>query len=255
MTSAADSPFQDLYLLTLARHIRDDDIVHVGGGQADVRAAAEVARLLWAPAVRMIVFGTYFLGRARHPELMAERTYSRLARSSYPVLNQTNVFDDLSRGRVAFPGGMQIDQRGNGNLIGVLSGSGKYIRGPGSGGLTTLTSQTDRFFFAVARHTPALFVPRVHRISVLGDPVARAAMGLPCPGLHEVVTPLASFRPSAEGLRLVSVSPGVSAADAQRGTGFPVDLDPAFAERVAPSSEEQAALRHVRAMMKRKESA
>lgn len=250
MSSVDASTHADAYLVTLARNMRSEDIVHVGASQLEVWQAAEVARLLWAPGLRVVAAGSYQLSTrlAGNPDLARARTYGRdLVAGREATLSQTFVFNDLIRSRVVFSGAMQVDSRGNGNLIGFDSGSGSgFVRGPGSGGLPTLTSVSHRFFFALPRHLKTVLVPKAHRISVLGDPEARESQGLPKDALQEVITPLASFRPGADGLQLTAVSPGVTVEDVQRETGFDIRVAPDFTERVPPNSEELSALRHVR---------
>ena len=147
---------------------------------------------------------------------------------------------------VSSAGGLQVDQRGNANLIGFMNGE-RYVRGPGSAGLPTLTSHAERFFIAMPWHGKRALIGKVDRISVLGDPVARAAMGLPANSLQEVITPLASFRPGPGGLELISTSPGVSLADVQAHTGFELCAHADCRERPAITADEHSALAQVRA--------
>lgn len=251
MSSTVETTQADLYLLSIARQMRSEDIIHVGASQLEVWQAAEVARLLWAPGVRVVAAGSFHLSTrlAGNPDLMTARSYGRdVVAGREATLSQTHVFNDLIRARVVFSGAMQVDVRGNGNLIGFESGS-RFVRGPGSAGLPTLTSVSKRFFFALPRHSRTVLVPKVHRISVLGDPVARESLGLPAEALQEVITPLASFGPGADGLRLTALSPGVSMEDVQRETGFDIHAAPDVMERNPASSEELSALRYVRGEM------
>lgn len=237
----------DLYLMTLARQMRSDDVVHVGASQVDVWQAAEVARRLWAPGLRVVAAGTYILGTGSSTALLRSRTYARdLIAARQATFTQSRVFDDLRRTRVVFAGGLQVDQRGNANLIGFMNGE-RYVRGPGSAGLPTLTSHAERFFIAMPCHGKRALVGKVDGISVLGDPVAREAMGLPAHSLQQVITPLASFRPGPEGLELISTSPGVTLADVQAATGFEVRTHADCCERLALTADEHGALTQVRA--------
>ena len=238
----------DLYLLALARNMRDQDIVHIGASQLEVWQAAEVARLLWAPNLRVVAAGSYHLGRGRpiNQAFMRSRTYGRdLVADRDASMLQTTIFNDLRRGRVVFSGAMQVDMRGNGNLIG-FENNGRYVRGPGSAGLPTLTSFSDRFFFALPRHLPTILVPQAHRISVLGDPAARARLGFNPHALQEVITPLASFRADEAGLRLAELAPGVTLQNVQDQTGFQIEADAALGERRPATDEERSALEYVR---------
>ena len=251
MSGGDADTLDELYLMTIARHIRDDDFLHIGASQLDVWQAAEVAKQLWAPRVRMAAAGVYHLrgGNDGDLSILQAHTYGRdIVARREATLSQSFFFNDLSDGRTAFPGAMQVDALGNGNLIGINVG-GKYIRGPGSGGLTSLTSYTSRFFFTLRRHSANILVPRVDRISVLGDPVARRRFGYVPDALKEVITPLASFRPEDDGLRLVAISPGVTTEEVARNTGFALKLSPDFAERAAITTEERKTLDYVRNQM------
>ncbi|MDP3138623.1 MAG: hypothetical protein Q8N17_20095 [Burkholderiaceae bacterium] len=243
MTQAAD-----LYLITLARQMRSTDVLHVGASQMDVWQAAEVAKLLWAPRLRLVAACTYHLAPGSHigTGLMQSRNYARdVIAARQATFTQSRVFDDLRRTRVVFAGGMQVDERGNANLIGFTNGD-TFVRGPGSAGLPTLTSHSERFFIAVPRHNARTLVARVERISVLGDRRARREWGLPECSLQEVITPLASFRPDEQGLKVVGLSPGMTEAELQRSTGFALRMDPDCVVRPALTQDEKDALTQVR---------
>jgi len=241
--SAAD----DLYVIAIARRIRIDDIVHVGASQLDVWQAAETARRLWAPKLRVVAAGSFHLCGAASPALMRSRTYARdLISARQATFTQSRVFDDLKRTRVAFAGALQVDSRGNANLI-SFTAKGKIVRGPGSGGLPTLTSHADRFFIALPRHDARSLVAKVDRVSVLGDPRAREALGLPPTSLQAVITPLGAFAPTSDGLALVERTPSVSLEDVRVRTGFAFSAYQDCVERAPITKDEQDALARVRA--------
>ena len=232
-----------LYVASLAREMRAQDVIHIGAGQDDLWLAVGLARTLYAPGLRVIVGGTYLLGegpiRARLP-----RTYARdLIAGRAATFQQSRAFEDLKRSRVTFAGAMQVDLRGNANLIAIIENGALRVRGPGSGGLPTLTSHSDRFFIAVRRHVRRAFVETVSRVSVLGDPAARAAAGLPPDALRAVLTPLARFEPGEGGLRVVEIAPGVSLEMLARHTGFPIQAADELRVRQPVDDREADALR------------
>lgn len=237
----------DLYLIALARCMRSEDVVHVGASQADVWLAAEVARRLWAPGLRLVAAGTYQLEPGCGVmERIRSRTYARdLMAAREATFLQSRVFDDLHRHRVTFAGALQVDVCGNANLIALEVGA-RTVRGPGSGGLPTLTSHADRFFIALPRHDARTFVGRVHRISVLGDRRRRQELALPPNSLQQVITPLASFVPGAAGLELSETSPGVTLTDIRDNTGFPITVHADFTERAPLTSDEKNVLERLR---------
>ncbi|QTH20291.1 hypothetical protein HRJ34_18340 [Rhizorhabdus wittichii] len=243
--SAAD----ELFIITMARQMQDSDVLHIGASQFDLWQAAEVARRLHAPNLRMVAAGTYFLspGIRGGADVMASRTYSRdviAARQASFV--QSRVFNDLHRTRVSFPGAMQVDVHGNANLI-AIEANGRVIRGPGSGGLPTLTSHSERFFIALPRHDERALVEKVHRISVAGNRKLRESYGLPPCSLQQVITPIASFEQGWDGLELIETAPGIDSDEVQRRTGFTIVRHADCRERPPPTTEESSALADVRA--------
>lgn len=233
----------DLFVLAIARNIRNGDIVHVGASQKEVWRATEIAKMLWAPEVRVVAAGTYLLRRGpSSAEMMETRTYGRdVIAGRDATLMQTHVFDGLHRSRVSFPGAIEVDRHGNGNLIGARIGE-KWARGPGSAGLSTLTSFAQRFCFCLKRHTPQTLVEKVAAISVLGNPTERERQGYRPDALSAVITPLCTFAPGADGLRLVECAPGVDLAQLQQKTGFDIAKHRPFAERALPSEDERKAM-------------
>jgi acyl CoA:acetate/3-ketoacid CoA transferase beta subunit len=240
------SGFDPLYIAALAREMRDGEAVHVGAAQDDVWLAVRLARALWAPRLRVVAAGTFLLDGAGTMPSTVPRTYTRdVVAGRDASFHQSRVFNDLRRSRVAFAGGMQVDARGNANLVGIYQDGKLIVRGPGSGGLPTLTSHTERFFIAVRHHSARVLVERVSRISVLGDPEARAAAGLPPHALRAVITPLARFEPSAAGLQLVEVAPGVTLDALAERTGFALAHRTEPRERRPLEEREAAALLHL----------
>jgi acyl CoA:acetate/3-ketoacid CoA transferase beta subunit len=237
------SAYDPLYVAALAREIRDSDYVHVGAQQDDVWAAIRLARALWAPRVRVVASGTFLLSAAPTTRGDIPRTYARdVVASRAATFNQTRVFDDLRRERMTFAGGIEVDGMGNSNLVGIYEDGELKVRGPGSGGLPTLTSHTSRFFIAVRRHVPRVLVERTSRISVLGDPVARAAAGLPSQALRGVITPLARFEPGETGLQLTEIAPGMTVEEIQSRTGFRIKVTAQPHIRPPVSDDERAVL-------------
>ena len=232
-----------LYVAALAREMRNEDTLHVGASQEDVWIAARLATSLWAPRMRLVAGGSFLLSRGDSQDVIP-RTYSRdhiAARSA--TFRQSFVFDDLKRSRVVFAGGMQVDSRGNANIVGIYDEDRLVVRGPGSGGLPTLTSFSERFYLTVPAHTPRVMIPRVSRVSVLGDPEERRKVGLPADSLFAVITPLARFEPTQAGLRLTEIAPGWSVDDVARETGFPIVVAEELAVRGSLTSDESGILK------------
>ncbi len=257
MSPSPEQMRADLYLISMARQMRDSDVLHIGAAQQDVWLAAEVAKLLWAPRLRFVAAGSYHFGSLADadPAIVSDRTYGRdVIAARQATFLQSQFFHDMFRNRVVFSGALQLDARGNGNLIGFMAGD-KYVRGPGSAGLPSLTSHSERFFFALPRHNKNVLVQTAYRITVLGDPVERERLDLPRNSLQQVITPLATFRPHQDGLELVATCPGIDVDEVRRETGFEIRIAGDFAERSPLNRDECDALALLRKKLPPKRSA
>lgn len=246
----AEDALQDLYTAALAREMRDGERVFIGTNQNDVALAAYLARRLWAPRLRFWANGMAQLDATQDLLRVGRSTYDDvLVRGRDSTFWQAHAFDDGVRAPVVFAGGLQVDARGNANLAGVRGegGAGWRLRGPGSAGLPSLTSLAERFFIAVPAHTPRALVERCSAVSVLGDPVARAAAGLRREALVAVITPIARFDPTDDGLVLTEVAGGRTPEDVARETGFAVRQAEVVRERAAVTRDEAESLGVLRA--------
>lgn len=239
----------EIFIASIARELGDGDQLHVGANQPDVALAALLARRLWAPRLRMNVAGAWLLGLEQDLAVLGRFSYeSDLVRKRSSTFWQARVFDDVRRAPIVFGGGLQVDSRGNANLVGVRSGDGWKLRGPGSAGLPTLTTFAKRFYVIAPQHDPRSLVERVSDVSVVGDPVERERLGLDPGALAAVITPLARFEPTREGLVLTELSPGVTAADVAERTGFAIREAAQVATRRPLSDHEAGALAELRAV-------
>jgi glutaconate CoA-transferase, subunit B len=244
----SDDELADLFVAAMARHIGDGDRVFVGTNQNDVALAAFLARRLWAP--RLMFWANSMAQIDRSQDLL------RVGRSTLdPVLVagrdstfwQAHAFDDALRAPVCFAGGLQVDARGNANLAGIRDGDGWKLRGPGSAGLPSLTALAERFFIMIPAHDPRFLVQECSALSVIGDPVARAAVGLKRDALAAVITPLAQFAASDDGLVLTEIVAGLTREQLQERTGFELKVAGDVAQRPPVSAEEAAVLAELRA--------
>jgi acyl CoA:acetate/3-ketoacid CoA transferase beta subunit len=213
-----------------------------------VALAAHLARRLWAPRLKLWANSTAHLDRTQDLLRIGRSTLDPvLVRGRDSTFWQAHAFDDALRAPVVFAGGLEVDARGNANLAGIRGAEGWKLRGPGSAGLPSLTALAERFFIMLPAHSPRTLVPECSAISVLGDPVARAEVGLKPDALVAVITPVARFEPSAEGLVLTEVARGRTVAKVQQQTGFDVRAANRVPERPALTDDEAAALAELRA--------
>jgi len=247
----------DLLIAAIARELVDGDRLHVGANQIHVAVAAQLARRLWAPHLLMNVAGNWLLGLERDLEIVGRCAYeTEVVDARSATFWQARVFDDLRRAPIVFGGGLQIDARGNANLIGIRrnGGTGWRLRGPGSAGLPTLTTFAPRFYLVALQHDRRSLVDAVSDISVLGDPVERERLGLHPFALRAVLTPLARFEPTRQGLELTELSEGVDRDEVAERTGFEVHAARQVRTRPGLTDDERAVLAEVREAVERNQA-
>jgi acyl CoA:acetate/3-ketoacid CoA transferase beta subunit len=244
----ADTTLDDLLIAAMARELQDGDRLFVGANQNDVALAAYLARRLWAPKLKFWANSTAHLDPAQDLLRVGRSTLDPVLVSGRDsTFWQAHAFDDALRAPLVFAGGLQVDARGNANLAGIRSDGGWKLRGPGSAGLPSLTALAERFFIMIPMHDPRFVVGECSALSVIGDPVAREALGLRPDALVAVLTPLARFEPSSEGLVLTELASGVTQAQAQEKTGFPLLVAEQVAERAPMTDDEVRILAKLRA--------
>jgi glutaconate CoA-transferase subunit B len=227
--------------------------VFVGTNQNDVALAAHLARRLWAPTLKFWASSMAHLDPAQDLLRVGRSTLDPvLIASRDATFWQAHAFDDALRAPVVFAGGLQVDARGNANLAGIRDDRGGWrLRGPGGAGLPSLTALAERFFIMIPAHDPRFLVERCSVLSVVGDPVARHAVGLKRDALVAVLTPIARFEPSDEGLVLTEVAPGITVEDVGERTGFALRTAAEVTERSPLTDAERAALAELRAAAER----
>jgi acyl CoA:acetate/3-ketoacid CoA transferase beta subunit len=112
---------------------------------------------------------------------------------------------------------------------------------PGTGGIPDVTVYSDRIYFYVPRHSPAVFVEHIDIRSGMGVSDTRRRGASP----RYLVSDLGQFDWAGGRLRLTHLHPGISVEQVQRKTGFPLDLAPDVAQTLPPSAEELRLLREV----------
>jgi glutaconate CoA-transferase subunit A len=141
----------------------------------------------------------------------------------------------------------QIDRFGQTNNIQVTSPSGRTIRLPGQGGMADVANMHRHFLLYLTRQSPLSLVERVDYVSAargLLTAEERLAAGYQ-PGTVKVITNLAVFEldEATRELTVSSVHPGISTADLQAATGFPLRLAAHVAVTTPPESAELRLIR------------
>ena len=235
----------------IARQIKDGEQVVAGTNLEVPRAALLLAHWHHAPNLR-VQLGGYMANL-----FDAERVERFAARADFDRKGVPGVesyvpldFENLWRVNLTFIGGMQVDRFGNTNMIGLRGEDGTFkVRGPGSVGISTLTTHIQRYFIYVNEHTPRIFVDRCDYVSSVGwargGRDAREKLGLPGGGPQFIITPdaIMDFDPESKAARLRYLTPGLSSSDIQGKTGFDLKLAPELCELPQPTARELAILR------------
>jgi len=142
-----------------------------------------------------------------------------------------------------------VDRYGNINTSFIGDPDNPKVRLPGSGGAADIISLC-REIFIVTSHEQRRFVDRVDFVTSPGYLTggdSRRAAGLTAGRLAAVITDLAllDFEPRTRQMRLTAVQSGVSVAQVQQATGFPLLLADDIAELPEPSREELDLLREL----------
>ncbi|MBI4588463.1 MAG: CoA synthetase [Candidatus Rokubacteria bacterium] len=206
----------------IARAVDDRETVAVGTLSPIPAAGVLLARSRHAPRARVIIIN--------HEDC-------------WPFHNGSKEFYDFAQRRkidLFFLSGGQIDQFGNLNLITIGEHDHPKVRLPGGAGSAMLYYLAGRVMLFRADHTPRTFVERVDCVTSPGTSPPRV---LRPGGPWKVVTPLAVFAFNRERgrLELESVHPGVSVAEVQSSTGFPL-RSPGHVPTTSPPDEQDLAI-------------
>jgi glutaconate CoA-transferase subunit B len=232
----------------LARHLRNGEWGACGAYSQIPTSAFRLARLTHAPDLWWLSGGGGALN-SEAPVVASSSDEATLA-GSEGVFRLEDIVDFELGGWRRMPtvgvfGGIQIDRRGNVNMVGV---GGEYprlaLRGPGTVGLV-FGAYFHRTMVYLHRHDPRVFVEQVDFVSSPGHGEARDRY---CDGHSTgpelVVTPLAVFDFDGDGrMRLVSVHRGHTVDEVRERTGF--ELGPAddVGQTPEPSLAELALIR------------
>lgn len=239
----------ELMAIVMSRDIRADDrLIQSGANLPEGRAAAILAghRL---PDARVIVDLAVesFAGGHAGPPLYPSSFDPRTLGHGEARMRQHTIFDDVSKPEVFFVGALEIDRRGNLNLLGRRDEHGRWaVRGPGALGVASMVANSRGYYVVMRRHEPRSFVERVALVSALGDREARRRAGLLGGGTRLVVSPLGVFDFDAAGdMRLRSLHEGVTPSELATSTGFELAVPEPVPRTQPPAADELRLLREV----------
>ncbi|MFQ5435499.1 MAG: CoA-transferase subunit beta [Anaerolineae bacterium] len=246
MASNNDYTQAELMVAAAAREIADGDVVFVG--MRLPLLGFQLAKKTHAPNA----VGIYELGILRDTAV----PQPILTMGDLPTLYQAQWLADtadlmglLQQGMVdvSFIGGAQVDRFGNLNTTYIGGHESPTTRLPGSGGACDLACLAKRHII-IMTHEKRRFVPRVDYITSPGYGLGgdwRDRVGLPRGGPTAVITTLGILRfdPSSKEMMLASTHSGVTIADVQANTGWPLKLAGDVTETPVPSPAELAVLK------------
>jgi len=260
-----DHTIDELICVCIARQIEDGEVVAQGIATPLVAAGYILAKLSHAPNVAFVSaighsicydwaplslshIEETWLGRATHVLSFAD-----IACTVLPTFSPREFFRPA-----------QVDPYGNFNnvVIGDYqslrpfdraqdrpgSGQAPRLRLPGCGGIADVTVFSPRIYLYVPRHERRVFMERVDFISGIGflsgeGEEERQRRGITSPGPRYLVSDLGQFDYAHGRMRLISCHPGVSVAEVQAQTGFPLEVAPDVTETPPPTQEQVRLLR------------
>jgi glutaconate CoA-transferase subunit B len=219
----------ELLPVVLARLLRDGEVACHGVNSLLASLAILLARRVHAPGLRHVAIGGGL--DATPATVPASSSGAAWLAGSPAILSNVDIYQLALRGRidVMLLGAGQVDARGRVNSTVVGAFDRPKVRLPGGGGAAVLFQVVPRIIVYRTRHDPRSLVPQVDFVTATGN-------------LERLVTPLAVFRATDEGLRLEALMPGVTREEVERQTGFPVLPTEDCAALPPPTREELSAL-------------
>jgi glutaconate CoA-transferase subunit B len=246
---SADATQAERMAVVLARNLHDGEWGACGAYSEIPMAAFLLARLEHAPNLWWMSGG----GGAINPKLTLVESSSdyRTLERAEAVFTIEEVVDYEFGGwrrtpNVGLFGGLQVDRRGNVNMVGLGPYPRLTLRGPGTVGLA-FAAHFSRTMIYLHSHDERVLCEQVDHVSAPGHTEMRAQHARSfSKGPELVVTPQAVFGYDGDGLaELRSITPGFSVADVRAHTGFDFAEADGCGETIAPSPEQLAILREV----------
>ena len=216
-------------VVALARLARDGELAGHGVNSVLGSLALLLARRLHAPGLRHLAIGGGL--DPTPPRLPASSSSSAWLAGSPVVLSNVDFYQLALRGRIDLMmlGCVQVDARGRINSTVIGPFDRPAVRLPGGGGAAVLFQVVRRVVVYRTRHDPRALPAAVDFVTACGN-------------LERVVTPLAIFRATPDGLRVEGLMPGATLETVARQTGFPVVPTADCAPVPPPTIDELAAL-------------
>lgn len=242
----------EMMTVTAARHLHDGQVCFVGIGLPS--EAANLARLSHAPDV-VLIYESGTIG-TRPIVLPLSIGDGELAEHADVVVGVPEVFAYwLQGGRidVGFLSAAQIDRYGNLNTTVIGDYNHPTTRLPGAGGAPEIASAAGEVV-VMLRHSPRALVPAVDFVTSVGFGRHGEGRGsAPGAGPTVVITDLGVLTPDpvTHELTLTATYPDVPVERVVAETGWDLVVADDLATTEAPTSQELATLRQLKARTRR----
>jgi glutaconate CoA-transferase subunit B len=254
----ADYKPTEMMTVAAARALKNDDICFVGIGQPS--AACNLARLTHAPDITLIYeSGTLATKPTVLPLSIGDGELSETALTTVSVPEMFRYWLQGGRIKVGFLGGAQIDKFANLNTTVVGAYDKPKVRLPGGGGAPEIATSCGEIFIIMAQGKRS-FVEKLDFVTSIGHVSgkdSRAKLGVKTKGPTKLITDLAIWTPDPDSkeMTVVSIHPGVTRAQIQENTGWPVKFAAQVDETPAPTAKELEVLRELHARTSRAHAA
>jgi glutaconate CoA-transferase subunit B len=236
----------EMMTVAAARALGNDDVCFVGIGLPS--EACNLARATHAPDLTLIYeSGTIGTRPTVLPLSIGDGELAETAVANVAVPEMFRYWLQGGRISVGFLGAAQLDKFGNINTTVIGDYDKPKVRLPGGGGAPEIASSCGEIFI-VMRQSARGFVDKLDFITSLGHGKGgddRARQGVDTKGPSLLVTDLCVMKPDAKTkeFTVTSIHPGVTRAEIEENTGWPVKFGDNVKETPAPSVKELKALR------------
>jgi glutaconate CoA-transferase subunit B len=232
VTQPTREQIRDQMVVSLARLLRNDEIVFHGVASPIPMVATLLAKRLHAPdLVYVNIVGGVDPDPASLPVSTVDPGLLRGARSTVTLID---LFDLAASQRLdtAFLSGVQIDGQGRTNMSVIGSFNTPKVRLPGGAGSAAIMPRAKRTLIWRTKHDSRVFVDKLDFVTASGN-------------VDRVVTPLCVFRRVDGRLVVESRHPWVRAEELIAATGFSIAVDERTPATVEPTPEEQSMLQKI----------
>lgn len=211
--------------ISLARLLRDGEVVFHGLASPLPMVATMLARALHAPNLVYLTIGGAV--DPRPSRLPYSTVDPALLEGVVAVVSLAEIFDLSARGKLdtVFLSGVQIDRQGRINTTVIGTHGRPKVRLPGGAGSALLMPTARRTLLWRTRHDRRTLVEKCDFVTAAGE-------------VDRLVTPMAVFRREEGSLRVESLHPGYTWQQVEENTGFALEPLPGLPVGQAPATPE-----------------